>query len=458
MKKILNKILYYLLIFFLMISIFNVLLYLVCSFNSKLLYHNVLSSYEVLREQGLIYQLNERLNLTVNNYTDSLIVNSMYSIDSKVPFESYMKMRKNYKNGLTKLELDDITGESKSVRYYENIGETMEDAYDTIGELEDFLNGKIHTSINYARYWHGNTLLYRPLLIFLNITQIRYLLFSIFLILLFYFIYLLNKNFGKNIFYVFLASLICNGYLSAAFSLESAPIFLTMIISSIFLLKRINRIRDFNIYIFIVACIANFMDYLTVPLITLCVPVSIYILKLLKDKKNWKYCINFIIINSIIWFLGYSMTWLFKWVLYDVFISHEINVLKLGFRQVLFRTQRENPNVLGYNYFITIFNLVRRSSLYFGITILVMICLNKFNVHSSGFNKKVIPFLLLSLFPILWYIALANHTLIHHHFIYRHCMIYRLGLLLAINEMFFKENSFINIKMILNNYKNKKST
>ena len=42
--------------------------------------------------------------------------------------------------------------------------------YDPVGELEEFLNGNINTSINYARYWHGYLPALRPLLIFFNIS------------------------------------------------------------------------------------------------------------------------------------------------------------------------------------------------------------------------------------------------------------------------------------------------
>ena len=97
MKKILYNIIHYILIFVFVFLICNILLYISCIFNSKYIYKNVKSSYNILNKQGLIYFINKKIDLANDNYTDALIINEMYSIDNKSPFESYLKARKNYK-------------------------------------------------------------------------------------------------------------------------------------------------------------------------------------------------------------------------------------------------------------------------------------------------------------------------------------------------------------------------
>ena len=119
---------------------------------------------------------------------------------------------------------------------------------------------------------------------------------------------------------IFAISLILYGYLLVSYSLESAPVFLVMMISSIILLKKIKKIKNLYLFIFIIACITNYVDYLTVPLITLAIPLILYITYKQKENSNlqYKYFIKIIIKSSIIWLLGYALTWFSKWVIYDI--------------------------------------------------------------------------------------------------------------------------------------------
>ena len=266
-----KKILKYIIIFIGLIVIFNVLLLLSSLFPSALIEKNVRESAKILKEQGNYYLISIFSDDINNNYTDVLMINEAYSINSKNPIFSYMSVRKNFYNGITKHQLPDTHGELVSVGTEE---------YDPSTELVEFLNGNIDTSIEYARYWHGYLSVLRPLLLFFNVTQIRYILFGAYTILLTMMFYLLKKKFNLRIAIIYAFALIANGFLGASFSLESSPVFLVMLVSSIILLERIDKIKDFYIYIFVVACIANFVDYLTVPLITLAFPLSIYILSM----------------------------------------------------------------------------------------------------------------------------------------------------------------------------------
>lgn len=74
------------------------------------------------------------------------MINEAYSIDNTNPIYSYMTVRKNYNKEITKNSMKDISEELISINSSE---------YDPVGELEEFLNGNIDTSVNYARYWHG---------------------------------------------------------------------------------------------------------------------------------------------------------------------------------------------------------------------------------------------------------------------------------------------------------------
>ena len=443
MKKKVLTILKYVCIFTALIIVFNILLYLVCSFSSNKLEKNARQSYDILREQGMFYVLSDMFYIINNNCTDTVIVNESYSVDKKTPYTSYMKARKNYKRGLTTHELEESTGEGVTVNYNEETDEEVVNyEYEPISEFGDFLNGKIHYSLNYARYWHGYLILYRPLLTQFNISQIRTLLLITYILLFIGFIYLVNKRFGKINAIIFGASLICTGYFSASYSLESSPIFLVTMISSIILLKRIDKIKNFSIYIFVVACVANFVDYLTVPLISLGIPIGLYLIKLLEEGKDYKYCLKFLIRNSIIWFLGYSCTWISKWILYDITIGGTESIIAVGFRQSFYRMERINYTVSDSDKYIfyTIINIIGKASLYSLITACIILKINKFKIINNNSNKKCIIFLLLAIYPVVWYFILANHTVMHNYFTYRQSLLFMLGILLAMNEFLFHQD------------------
>lgn len=211
-----------------------------------------------------------------------------------------------------------------------------------------------------------------------------------------------------------------------------------MMISSIVLLLRLDKIKIFSLFIFIVGCLTSIFDYLTVPLITIGMLSSIYLLKLLKENKDWKYCFKFIIINSIIWLIGYLGTWLFKWVLYDLTISSTKSMIDVGITQCLFRVQRISNTVYSeISVWNRILDFVSNMPLFILGTLMITILLRRFKYNIGVHNKSTFMFLLIAPMPIIWYIVLSNHTIVHFRFVYRHILLFMLGFLLFLNELLF---------------------
>lgn len=286
------------------------------------------------------------------------------------------------------------------------------------------------TSVAYARYWHGNLSIFRPLLLLFNVSQIRLLMFGVFIILFVYFIYLLAKKFNNTIAGIFALSLICNGYFSAAYSLESSPIFLTMIVGCIVLLKNIERMKNPSIYFFVIACIANFVDFLTVPLITLGFPMLIYIINMQNNDAKLKECILFVIKNSVVWGIGYGLTWMSKWILYDLIFDGEI--INMAIDQIVHRTKRTSQ-LKKESVGIILFWALTLNFMYISC---VAMFGNFFEISIKSKNdlKESIPYFLVSMMPIIWYVVLANHTIIHIYFTYRHMAVFLCGCYLGIEK------------------------
>jgi len=279
-------------------------------------------------------------------------------------------------------------------------------------------------------------------MILFNISQLRVFLLITFIILFIILIYLIYKKFDIYKAIIFASSLICTNYFSVHYSLESTPVYLIMMISSIILLLRLDKLKNFSLFIFIVGCLTSIFDYLTVPLITLGIPCSIYLLKLLKEKKDWKYCLKFIIINSIIWGIGYLSTWLFKWILYDLTIPNTKSMIEIGITQCLFRVQRASNTIyIGINVWTRILDFISNMPLYVLGTLLITILLRKFKYNIDFHNKSTFIFLLIAIMPIAWYILLSNHTIVHFIFVNRHVLLFMLGILLFLDGLLFSNSS-----------------
>lgn len=433
-----KKIFKYIIIFIILIISFNLLLFLSSLFPSSIIEENVKESAEILYEEGNLYDFGKDFYITNNNYTDALMINEAYSIDNKNPIYSYMAVRKNYKEGQTKEELEDTAGELITI----NNGEVCAgENYDIVGELQEFVDGKTETSISYARYWHGYLPALRVLLIFFNVTQIRYILLFLFIILFIYLFILIKRNLNLHTAIIFAYSLIVEGYFFVSYSLESAPVFIVMMTACIILLKRIDKIKNFNIYIFVIACITNFVDYLTVPIITLAMPLYLYVLYINKTNENMgiKYHLKIILKAAIAWGIGYALTWAAKWIMYD--IIYDKGLIKSAILQVLYRSGGNNKYVKTSVKIVLKYLILESVSyiiLYLVIAVNVIMC--KVMAKPMEFRKvnikRKIPILVVSIIPFIWFLALANHTVIHIRFTYRNMIIFIFGILIFICEAF----------------------
>lgn len=443
MKNIFKKIIKYAKVWIILFIIFNVSLCITSLFPSEMIEKNVKSSSDILLKEGNAYQIAEFSPIKNNNYTDAIIINEAYSIDNTDPIYSYMSMRKNYKKGETKRGLTDTLGELASINVDEN-GEmivNITDEYNPVGELHDFLDGKIDTSITYGRYWHGYMIIYRILLIFFNIMGIRILLLILFIVMFIYLMYLLRKQLGTVIAVIFGYALFMQGYFFVSYSLESSPVFIVMMISCMILLKRIDRIQNLYMYFFVIGCITNFVDFLTVPLITLAMPLCIYILAKQKKEKDCKTFIKIILKSTVIWFIGYIFTWVSKWIIYD--ILYQEGLIKSAITQVFYRTERYNPNS-GLELVEELKIFLLNNIQYILILAIIMVIARLVTIHKiqiklknrSEYIKESLPFFMIAMMPLVWYVILANHTLLHPRFVYRHMLIFLCGILICIKNLF----------------------
>lgn len=425
-----KRIFKYILTFCIMIISFLVFLTITSLIPKSAISENVRESSEVLNEQTneLIINVNNGL-IRFDNYTDALMINTAYSIDTSAPFYSSMMARKNYIKGKTEIIHQDENGKLKSVAKYKEL--------DQVGELNDTVNNDIVESFEYARYWHGYLILLRPLLVLFNIIQIRLILTLLLNIIGIIFIVNIFKEFDVGTTIIFICGLILCDYFYIGTSLQGTPVFLIAMISAILLLKR--KIKDKLNFFLIIGGLTSFFDFLTVPMITLEVPLLIYTLMENKNKKDIKQLLIELLKNCFMWGIGYIGVWFTKWILVDLVYNKDM--IKVAINQAKFRSNITGITIL--QMFTMNLGVIKRtlSLAIFIIIILSSVKLLKYRKELKINYKEGMIYLSISLLGLIWMSVLKQHTYNHMFFTYRNYWIIIVCWLLAIYNLFTKKEN-----------------
>lgn len=429
----------YIMTFIITISAFMLLLTAASSIPSRYIYENVKKSSEILLNEGnrkIIYIPYRCGNMQFDNYTDALMINTAYSIDTTKPLFSAFIARKNYIPNVTTEVYQDQPGELRSSSKYKYHNE--------VGELNDLVNNEKTESFEYARYWHGYLILLRPLLVVFNLAQIRIILTCVLIILCIIFTILLYKKTNIVNVIIFSTGLLGVEYFYLGFSLQGIFVFLIMMIASIILLCKYDKNKNYFTFFFVIGMLTNFFDFLTVPIVTYAIPTIILFILMHKEENSIKIetTLKMILIYGIAWGTGYGLTWASKWILTDLIFKR--NMLFTALQQVAYRSNgtanfnvldviNENVNYMRISIFISTFFTI--------LIILIKMWIDDKKITFSSNNikntwHKIFIYFIIGIIPIIWYMLLQNHSYYHAFFTYRNLLISNICVNLCIEEVF----------------------
>lgn len=399
-----KRILKGILIFIILISIFILLLTLVSMIPSKLIRKNVENSLETLKKEGNFPKIKYGINYKLDNYTDALMLNTAYSIDSKEPLKSALLARRNYQeHRKEELTLIDIDSES------------------TIENLEYTLKEENTEYCEYSRYWHGYLIFLRPLLLFMDYAKIRILLIVVINTLLLITSYYIWKKINLKYALGFLISLILAASIHLiGLSLQYSSVFIIALCTTLCILLKKDKVNIYTLF-FITGGITAFMDLLTCPIITLGIPLIIYVA--LNEKKDLKDIVKMIIKLGICWGLGYSGIWISKWLITDFIyntntIESAINKIK-GYSGM---NKNININISIIDAFFANMDYILPI-----ILILIIIIVYWTVLDAIAGKKKAslqnLPYLIIAIIPFAWYAVTKKHSYIHARFTYKNLTI-----------------------------------
>lgn len=291
-----------------------------------------------------------------------------------------------------------------------------------ITSLHDYLNGEnIGKTVSYSRYWHGYLVVLKPLLCIFTYSQIR--IFNVLLQSILFI--LLCVKLGRMTDWRYSLCLV-GGELAVfpfviPFCMQYSTATYVMLLSNIVYLNYIDywKKEDNNLYFFLLTGVfTSYVDFLTYPIITLGGLLIIGVL--VTEEKT-----EFIIKNSIMWCIGYFGMWFGKWAVASVVLRE--NVIQNGLEQMLFRTSSATNTMSERRISVLLAVFANFSSMtniyYIVVLILILIFLISVIKKQQNYQLKNLVkqrhYLLIALYPFIWYGVIKNHSYDHSSFTYR---------------------------------------
>lgn len=299
---------------------------------------------------------------------------------------------------------------------------------------------------SYPRYWHGWIFFLRLLLCFFDYSGIRMVNMFLQYILLITCFILFEKKKLLNYSVAFFVALMVLVPIASAICFEYSFIYYIFMLAILGMLAFHQKIKDsigYATYFFVVGIITSYLDFLTYPILSIGMPLTL--LMLIEKDIPLKDKVRKIIIYSLAWGIGYGGMWAAKWVAATLLTDH--NVILEAWKQIIFRTSHQTgsgPNASDLVP-ITYAETVKRNLRVFLLKrpyLLLFFAGSAFyargivqTLAKDGLLKivkTILPFTLIAAMPFVWWFILMNHSYIHCHFTYRAISVSVFALLCAL--------------------------
>lgn len=276
---------------------------------------------------------------------------------------------------------------------------------------------------SYSRYWHGYLVFLKPLLYFLNYSQIRKLNSVFFGLALFLIVIAFAKRKMWFGIYAEILTLLTLFPGSIPYSAQFSSCFYVAIFAELGLLWKYEMLEEkgwLGLYFCGTGMLTSFFDLLTYPVMTVGFPVIVFVVLC---PKKWFDCIKEVIIYGISWACGYVGMWIGKWIIGTLVVGE--NLFTDAVSSVKLRTSDSTDymdlsiiDVIGRNMDI-LNNSYGKMIVIAGLVVVVIALVVTAALRKTIDYKKISLLIMLSLLPIVWYCGTANHSYIHYWYTFR---------------------------------------
>ena len=272
---------------------------------------------------------------------------------------------------------------------------------------------------HYPRYWHGSTFLMRILLFFNDYLALRTFFYILSSLLLLWVLILLARRVGAWAAMIYCLALVSVNLFLMQHSIQFLTTLLLALVGSLWVLYRTKEGRQLAVLFFVLGSLTTYFDLLTCPLLTWGLPLLVWLV-LGKKREDGR----FSILTSLTWVIGYAATWATKWLLATV--TTPVDVFADATGQAALRASVEEFD----RWEAVTRNLEQVPWFYATIALGVLVLLAVRHFNRKGW-RQALQCLVVALAPLVWFMALANHSGLHHWFTYRILAITVVGVLFA---------------------------
>ena len=281
--------------------------------------------------------------------------------------------------------------------------------------------------IQYSRYWHGYLLFLKPLLMFFTYDEIMVITSILVIALIIGVVYLLvKKNLDKLVIpYGVMTALMFP--IAVSLSLQYVGMFAIFNLALMCILlfyERIIKAQGVFYLFLIIGMVACYFDLLTYPIVTLGVPLTVWLVLKNREKMlSFWGNLKLIISGSIAWGIGYAGIWVGKWTLGSIITGKNLFIdamsaveersssMAAGEEISRFRPMAEAVKYIFTAPVITMLVLVL-------VALIVLLVMKKIKVSKEKALDNLWMFVI-ALIPLVWYMVMANHSSWHMFFTFR---------------------------------------
>lgn len=289
----------------------------------------------------------------------------------------------------------------------------------------------------YSQYWHGYLTILKPLLVFLDLAQIRKLLLVTFITLLALASILLAKEDGTLTGVVLAVTFATFNISVMVNSLSLAVCPFIAVVASLFVLRMTRThsrtLPEDNLWwaipFFLIGALTAYFDFLCTPIITLGVPLALLLYRSRGQRRQEMLrCAIGALLLCVSWALGYAALFASKWVVATLFTGE--NVISEGLLKVAERSSERASERADAESIDRLQAVIRNVKLAFpkwslliaAVIVIVFVALAVYLYRKNRRHPNLwwaIPLFLTALLPNVWYLLAANHSYQHAFFTYR---------------------------------------
>lgn len=292
------------------------------------------------------------------------------------------------------------------------------------GYIQAFRCFSTHTGYQqeYSRYWHGYVVILRFLFMFFNYYEVR-IINGICQVLIFSAIihFLLNYK-GLRYAMALGTSYMLLMPMALAQCLQYSWIFYVSFGALLVYLKFRTYLEQGERYIYfflLTGAFTSYLDLLTYPLLTWGL-VIVWWLLLQEREENVVDNIKKVIISAISWLSGYTVMWIGKWGIGSLVLKE--NLFKKAISEALLWTVNKGENAISLSDRLQALFINWKMYAYKLYIFILMVWILYVVIRGIwGYVKdpRIPALFLIGFSSIVWYIALAGHSTVHHIFTHK---------------------------------------